>query len=624
MSEKSNMSRRSFLKATGGAASAVAITGTAAAESSETRQDDGSGTLNLINATMSTLDPIKATDTASGTVIQQMFDALMNYPDGRIEVEQQLAQSYEISDDFTTYTFQIKEGAPYHGDFGEVTAQDFVYSWERLAASENSRRSYFILDSIGVQHDTDDEDNYVPESLAVEAVDDYTLEFTLEEPFHATLPMLAYTSFAALPEGIVGDIDGYDGEMEYQTFATENPIGAGPFQFEAWQPNDQAEVSRFDDYHGEAASIETINWRVITDANARYTYAMNRNADVFGIPTQFYDPSKVSVEQTDDLGREVGTYGPVRNDATLNYLGVATINAFYIGFNTDAVEKPARQAAAYAMNQQSIIEEIFKGRGQAAYHFTPPNIYPSDPDAYDQHAQENYPYGYGESQLDQARQVMEEAGYGPDNQYEFTLTHYEGSPTWNSVAKLLRDQLSSAHISMTVESAPFSTLLERGRNGNLQAYTLGWIMDWPAPDNFLQLLNPPRPTPRRAPRSRTSTGRTPRRPSRRPARGRRSRTTPRRPTRPNRLATRPTSKSRRPTGRTSCSSTSTTAPTSCSGTTTSTSRSSVAPAPAGRCTTRRSSNNRPRPFFPPPRDDQSLPSPRSSIRRSSISPAGTR
>ncbi|WP_137286044.1 ABC transporter substrate-binding protein [Halorussus salinisoli] len=493
MSEKSNMSRRSFLKATGGTASAVAITGTAAGQETTTAQQEGGkgGTLNLINATMSTLDPIKATDTASGVVIQQIFDALMNYPDGEIEVENLLAESFETSDDFTTYTFNIKQGAQYHGDFGEVTAQDFVYSWERLAASDESRRAYFILSSIGIQHETDDEGNYQPGTLAVEAVDDYTLRMTLEEPFHATLPMLAYTSFAALPEGILGDIEGYDGEMEYEEFATSNPIGAGPFQFETWQSNDEAEVSRFDDYHGETPQLDAVNWRIIEDDNARYTYAMNRNADYFPIPTPFYDPNKVSVENTDDLGRDVGTYGPVRNGETLNYLGVATINAFYIGFNTAQVEKPARVAAAYAMNQQQVIEQIFKGRGEAAYHFTPPNIYPGGPDAYDQHAQQNYPYGYNETQLQQARQVMEEAGYGPNNQYQFTFTIYEGSDTWQQTGQLLRDQLASAHIQMNIETAPFSTLLQRGREGNLQAYSLGWIMDWPAPDNFLQLLNPP-------------------------------------------------------------------------------------------------------------------------------------
>ncbi|RBI62123.1 ABC transporter substrate-binding protein [halophilic archaeon] len=502
MSEKSNVTRRRFLKATGGAASAVAIAGESVAQQTTEQQTTGQGTeqdgggsdrtLQLINSTMTTLDPIRATDTASGTVIQQLFDSLMNYPNGEIEVQEQLATEFNVSDDFTTYTFNLKQGATFHnGD--EVTAQDFVYSWERLAASENSRRASFILDSIGVAHETTNDGSYEPGTLAVEAQDDYTLQMELQEPFHATLEMLAYTSFAALPEGIVGDIQGYDGEMEHSQFATSNPIGAGPFQFDRWQSNQEAAVTRYDDYHGETAQIGGVRWAIIEDDQAAFTYTMNRNADLVTneqIPTAQFDPSKVNVENTDDLGRKSGTYGPVQNGETMTYLGVPTINSFYIGFNTDAIEKPARQAVAYALNQQVAVEQVFKGRGQGSYHFTPPRIYPGGPQQYTQHARQNYPYGYNESQLGRARQVMEEAGYGPNNQYQFTLTTYQ-STTWQSIAKIIRDQLSSAHINVQLQQSPFATLIQRGRQGNLGAYTLGWIMDWPAPDNFLNLLYPP-------------------------------------------------------------------------------------------------------------------------------------
>ena len=487
-------SRRSFLKTTGSAASAVALGGgfavEADAQETTTQQGQQGGTLNLINATMTTLDPIKATDTASGEVIQQVFDALMNYPDGNIEVQPLLAKNYEVSDDFTTYTFTLREGATFH-DGSEVTAQDFVYSFERLAQSKNSRRAYFILESIGVKHSVDADGNYQPDTLSVTAEDKRTLRIQLQEPFHATLPMLAYTAFAAVPEGLVGDIKGYQGELDYQEFSTNQPVGCGPFKFESWQPNTQVSVTRYDDYYGNKAEVDGVHWQIISDANAIYTYAMNKNADAFSIPTQFYNPEKVTVERRDERGRKAGTYGPVRNGETLDFLAVPTINTYYMGFNTNAVEQPARHAAAYAMNKEQLVRQVFKGRGRPAYHFTPPSIYPGGPDAYRQHAKQEYPYSYRQTDLQKARQVMREAGYGPNNRYEFTFTVYQASNTWPEVGKLLRDKLASAYIDMTIETAPFSTMLKRGRNGNLQAYSLGWVMDWPAPDNFLQLLNPP-------------------------------------------------------------------------------------------------------------------------------------
>ncbi|WP_115865583.1 ABC transporter substrate-binding protein [Halorussus litoreus] len=518
MTDTDNLSRRRFLQATGGAASAVALAGCTgdqddSGNETTTESSDGVGQppegeniLRLINSTMTTIDPIRATDTASGTVIQQVFDALMNYPNGEIQVENQLAAGHEVSDDFTTYTFELKEGATFHnGD--EVTADDFVYSWERLAASDKSRRAYFILDSIGVEHEMEtvtkttkegeeeEVEQYKPGSMAVEAVDEYTIEINLSSPFHATMEMLAYTSFAVVPEGIVGDIEGYEGKIDHSEFATENPIGAGPFEFESWESNNEAEVSKFDDYHGEAASVDGVHWNIMSDSEAMHTYGtVNQNADMIinnQLPTGHYDPKKVNVEETDDLGRQVGTYGETTSGATMDYTGFATVSAYYMGFNTDAVDKPVRQAAAYAMNQKEAVDSVFKGRGDTSYHFTPPSIYPGGAPAYREHAENKYPYGYDEEQLDQARQVMEDAGYGDDNRASFTFTVYESSDTWPQLGQLLRDKLTSVYIDMEIETAPFSTLTERGRSGNLEAYSLGWAMDWPAPDNFLQLLNPP-------------------------------------------------------------------------------------------------------------------------------------
>ncbi len=338
--------------------------------------------------------------------------------------------------------------------------------------------------------ETVEKEVYKPGSLAVEATGDYELQMELSSSFHASLQMLAYSSFSVVPEGIVGDVEGYDGEMDYETFATGEPIGSGPFEFENWTQGTEASVTAFEDYSGTVPDLDRVHWQVIEKDSPAFNYAMNKNADLFTIPTTQYDPELVSVEETDAEGRSLGTYGPVRNDETVNYVSVPTINTFYVGFNMAEVDKPVRQAFAYAMNQEQMVNEVFKGRGLPAYHFTPPSIYPGGAEQYTQHAEEEYPYGYNESQVQKAREVMEEAGYGPDNMYTVQWTQYQ-SDTWSQMAQILRDQLQSAHIDMQIEQADFSTMLKRGRNGNLEVYTLGWIADYPEPDNFLGLLDPP-------------------------------------------------------------------------------------------------------------------------------------
>ncbi|WP_458185914.1 ABC transporter substrate-binding protein [Haladaptatus sp. NG-WS-4] len=516
MTDTDNLTRRRFLKATGGAATAAALAGCTGDDGDGSGNNDnnnnnnnnngGGKKLQLINSTMSTLDPVKATDTASGTVIQQIFDPLMNYPNGEVSVENLLVKEHSLSDDKKTYTFKLKEGVKFHNG-KEVTAKDVVYSWRRLAESTNSRRAYFILDSIAVKHesttktykDSEGETHELtvakPDSLALKTTGDYELEMTLEKPFHATLEMLAYTSFAVIPEGIVGDIKGHDGEMKQSKFATKNPVGAGPFKFTKWKSDVEAEVTKYEDYHGEKAKVDAVHWKISSDSEAMYTYGVvNQNADMgYGssfIPTSKYDPAQVKDTKEDDLGRQVGKYGPIQGN-TLNYLSVPTINSYYIGFNTEVVPKPVRQAVAYAMNQETMVNEVFKQRGAPAYHFTPPMIYPGGAKQYNSHAESKYPYGYNESQLEKAKQVMKDAGYGPNNRFSFEFTVYKSSTTWPELGKLLRDQLQAAFIDMKINNAPFNTLLSRGRKGNLEAYSLGWIMDWPAPDNFLGLLYPP-------------------------------------------------------------------------------------------------------------------------------------
>jgi len=525
MTDNNSVPRRRFLQATGGAATAAAIAGclgdgneteTESTTTEDTEEDGGDGTttdeepqgndrtLQLINATITTLDPIKATDTASGTIIQNVFDALMNYPNGEVAVENLLAEEVSISDDFKTYTVKLKEGVQYHDDMGEVTAEDVVYSFERLAASDNSRRTYFILSyALNIAHETDSEGAYVPGTLKMAATGDYEFKFELSKPFAPALEMLAYTSFSVIPKGVVGDIDVVpsggldsdetedvgDGEMEHKEFATNNPVGAGPYVFDHWEASQEAEIVRNDNYHGGEVLNGGIFWKVIPKPETAYQYAQNKNSDLISMPTSKYDPGKVQVEGTDDLGRKYGKYGPMDNGVTANYLSVATINTFYIGFNCENVEKPIRQAIAYAMNQQEGVEQVFKGRGKAAYHLTPPNIYPGGAPEYDSHAESNYPYGYNETQLQQAKSTMEDAGYGPDNKAEVTFTTYQSS-TWQGLGKILRDKLASAHVNMQLEEAPFSTLLQRGRNGKLEAYSLGWIMDWPRPNNFLGQIVP--------------------------------------------------------------------------------------------------------------------------------------
>jgi peptide/nickel transport system substrate-binding protein len=525
MTDTDNLSRRRFLQGTGAAATAAALAGCTGGDGdgdgtteapTDTTEDTGGGTTEettefeydaskryrgVMTGTASTMDPIRATDTASGMHIQNIFDGLTNYPNGQVNVETLLASDYTVSDNGETITFQLKEGATYNnGD--EVTASDVVYSWERLAASSNSRRSGFLLNFLGVEHETEtvtndegeEEEQYVSGSLGVETNGDYEVTVNLQSPFYAALELIAYSSFSLLPEGIVGDIEGYDGQMPYDEFATENPVGAGPYVLTNWEQATNINLDARDDWHGGEIMNAGLDYTIFTEVNPAYTYAtVNVNADGPVIPSSEFDPELVNFEGTDDRGRQYGTYGPFEpNDMTAEYYEVATLSTYYYSFNCKSVPKPVRQAVAYAMNQQTINEQIIPTPSKPAYFFTPPALFPGGTDEYNSTA-EDWPYGYNQTQISQARQVMEDAGYGANNMYDLTFDMYTSlaSAYGQDMYTLLRDKLQQAHINLELRTADWSSFLQRGRNGNFDMFTLGWIADYPGADNFIALMNPP-------------------------------------------------------------------------------------------------------------------------------------
>jgi peptide/nickel transport system substrate-binding protein len=524
--ENPRTSRRRLLVATGAAASAVALAGcnegdrpaspttdTPPPDDGGSDGDDGNdeggaqtdepgtdapprrgGTLQLVNATNGAggFDPVASGNTTSGRVVQQLFDGLFAYVDGTVHVEPLLAEGYEASEDFTTYRFRLTD-ATFH-DGSAVTAEDVVYSLRRLAFSPHSVRSYFVLDTLGVVEEGGD-GGYGSGGLGVYAEDESTVRLELAAPFHSTLQVLSYPSFGVHPTGVVGN--GPDGELTadgepteaYRRFHETEPVGAGPFRFDSWERGSSVDVSRFEEYHGQTASLDGVHWEVIEDDQAAYQYAMNGNADYFGIPTANYDPGDVQDASTDDSGRVVGEYGPLPNGETVNYLKVPRLSTAYLGLNTAAVPRPIRRAVAHVFDQTALVEQVFKNRVTPAYHFTPPLVFPGGRSAYDDRV-ERYPYSPEAVGIERARELTEVAGYAEDDRFSLTLTHFD-SQSWGEFASILRQALAAAHVDVTAEPATFGTLLDRGREGNLEAYTSSWVADWPAPDSFLQVLYPP-------------------------------------------------------------------------------------------------------------------------------------
>lgn len=475
------------------------------------------GTLQMMaQGSIQTLDPINAK--GSGAGYNQYNQQLLQFPDGEYPPEPGLAKDYELSEDGLTYTFTLREDATFHnGD--DVTAEDVVYSYHRLAESDNSRnRDDIVGDTMTVAHEKDatvaeptDETtlaDYVSGSLAVEATGDYTVEMTLESAFSWTLFQIAGGAFAVLPAGSVGDIEGYDGEYSYNEFFStsgDGPhfAGAGPFQVDSWSKGDAITLSKFEDYYGTVPHIDEIVYTVVPGSNARLSRFENGNADILeGMPAASFTPDNVTIEE-EQGNRSIGTYD--LGGTTVNYGEIPSLSTEYLVFNTLKVPIPVRKAFAYALNQHDVAENVYKGTAQPAYHITPPAAYPTfedgvdSNDSYTQHAEsgyqsnldvaaDGYMYGHAETDLEAAKQVMEDAGYSESDPFEITATTIAGDSGYQQVFTRLQSKLRQAHIEMEITEAEFGTIISQAISGSMEVFALGDGMEYPGPENFLRFL----------------------------------------------------------------------------------------------------------------------------------------
>ena len=504
----SDMDRRRFLAGVGTVTS-VAVAGCLGdddAETDDTETDDADvgdeepgddlegGQLELLQTPRETIDPIGISGPLNAWTNWQTHEQLFTYDGGTLPVVSSLAEDYSVSDDNLTYTFELQEGVTLHNG-EEMTADDVIYSWRRLAESENNRghEDRIVRGPMSVDHEVDDDGETVPDSLALEALDEYTVEMTLESPFHDVLGNLTDPRLSVIPEGVVGDIEGYDGEFDYNEWQTEHLHGTGPFQLVNWDLGNEIVVERFDDYHGSSANIDTVRWQILEDPDAVFTRAVNeQNVDIFELPRARFDPGLLEVDDQIDDTRQQGTYGPVGDDTVLNYGEVTLPRTQYLIFNTTVVEKPARQAIAYILDQGAVVEQAVRGQGEPAYLLTPPEGFPGGPEEYWRMAENEYPYGYAESDLDSAREVMEAAGYDEDNMYETTLQHPSDNQAseWSEIASMLRDRAEAVHIDLNIDESPSSTLVGRAIEGDITIFAIWNALEWLEADAMLRFAYP--------------------------------------------------------------------------------------------------------------------------------------
>jgi ABC-type transport system substrate-binding protein len=416
-----------------------------------------------INNPENPLVPGNTSESEGAQVIQALWTGLVEYSaDGEVEYT---GVAEEItSEDNITWTITLKDGWTFH-DGSPVTAQSFVDAWNYTAYSPNAQgSSYFFANVEGygdLQAPVDEEtgeptgDPAATEMSGLTAVDDQTIEVTLSGPFAQYPVTVGYNAFYPLPESFFEDPE---------AAAQDTPIGNGPFKADGpFEEGVGITLSKYEDYAGEnAANADSVEIRVYPEVETSYTDVQGGNLDVVkDIP-----PDAIASAPSEFGDRFIS-----RESSSFTYIGFPTYDERYS-------DPRVRQAISMAIDRQAISDAIFNGTNAPADDAIAPVV-------------EGYREGacqYCEYDPEAAKALLDEAGFDASEPIELWFNSGAGHEAWmEAVGNQLRENIGvEFSLSGDLDFAEYLPLGdEKGFTG---PFRLGWSMDYPSPQNYLEPL----------------------------------------------------------------------------------------------------------------------------------------
>lgn len=403
------------------------------------------------------LEPGNITDGNSLIVQDQIYNRLIDFRPGTTELEPSLATSWTPSEDGSVWTFELQEGVKFHDgtDFNAEAVKFNVERWwdpESPAGYRDAGKTYDIWAELfgGFKGD--------PESLLQEVtvIDDYTVRFTLSEPFAAFPAAIAAGYFGIASPAAVQEVG-----ANYGT-PSSTAVGTGPFVFQEWQSGDRIVLEKNPEYWRDGfPKADQVVIRFITDPAARLAQLRSGAIDF-------------TVDLAPDQLQEVEA------DANLEAVYRPSFNVGYLALNPgyEPLSKvEVRQAIAHAINRAEIVKAFWGDLAETNEHFTPPSLDWSQ-------AKQVTQYKYDP---DKAKQLLSEAGYpnGFDLQLWYMPVSRPYFPTPKPIAEAFAAELSSIGIRVSLQTKDWAAYLDdRKKAPGFQSFMLGWTGDYGDPDNF--------------------------------------------------------------------------------------------------------------------------------------------
>ncbi len=408
------------------------------------------------NAAVNSLDPAFSRIRPSIWVCNQLFNGLIQLDD-ELNIQPDIAKSWEISPDGKTYTFTLRDDVYFHKSlvFGAdstrtVVASDFEYSLNRLMDENIAAPGRWILQNV--------------ESF--NALNDSTFQIQLNKTFPAFLGLLTMKYASVVPHEAFEAKD-YDFRA--------NPIGTGPFQFKIWEENIKLVLRKNPLYYEKDENgvqlpyLEAVAITFLPDKQSGFLqFVQGRQDFVSGL-----DPS-----YKDEILTPKGELQPKYKN-TVNMITGAYLNTEYMGFRLDGADdavkdKRIRQAMNYGFNRSKMVMYLRNGMGTPAIH----GMIPTGLGGY---GTKGYDYN-----LAKARELIAEyKKVTGDNNPKIQMST---SASYLDIAEYLQREWQKIGLNVEVDVTPPSTLTQSISNGKVSFFKASWIADYPDAENYLSLF----------------------------------------------------------------------------------------------------------------------------------------
>ena len=443
------------------------------------KASDGSAEAKYLNVMLSTnvmsLDTNLATDGESFEVIADCIDGLMQMDADGAAVPA-IAETYDLSDDGTVYTFHLRDAKWSNGD--AVTAADFVFAWQRIC-EEAGEYAYMFDSSVGCVKNADSiiYDGADPASLGVSAPDDKTLVVELEVPVSFFPSLMYFPTFYPINEKFYSSLDAGTYGTSPEAF-----LSNGAFVLEDYTPGTASlKLKKNQDYwDAERVSLDGIKYQVVGSSDNALTAFKNGTLDIAVVNGDQVS----SVEADAELSKKLSINGA----GYMWYLSFSQTESNANGYLANA---NLRLAMSNAIDRDSIVDNYVKDGSLATYTAVPPQFASSAVDgsdfSADQDAFKDYCSYNPEKAAEYFAAAVEELGV---DSFSFTMLYgnNEGDEV-TKVAQALKEQIEAAlpGISITLSPMTKAERLDKMQNDNFEVALTRWGPDYADPMTYLSM-----------------------------------------------------------------------------------------------------------------------------------------